>query len=82
MLCMCNLIVYFARNLFYKKLCNNISIFLVNININYFLHIIIKFVTNYFIKNYTMISMLLNDTNANLFTHNNIIFVNNVQRNH
>ena len=61
MLYVCNLIVYFVRNLFYKKLCYNITILLVNININYFLPIIMNFASNYFTKNYIMLSMLLDD---------------------
>ena len=35
-LCICNVMVYFIRNLFYKKLCNNKNILLVNTNINWF----------------------------------------------
>ena len=55
MLCMCNLIVYFMKILFYTKLCNNINIFLINTNINWFLFLIMNFVRNYFIKKHTMI---------------------------
>ena len=65
MLCVYNLIVYFVRNLIYKKLCNNINILLVNTNINWFLSIIINLVRNYFIKNYIMVNILLNDSSVN-----------------
>ena len=65
MLCVCNSMVYFVKNLFYKKLCNDVNILWVNTNINWFPPIIMNFVRNYSIRNYVMVSILLNDNSMN-----------------
>ena len=69
MLYVCNLIIYFVRNLFYEKLYNNINILLVNININWFhpyiLNLIINFGWNYLIKHYIMVSIVLTKISMN-----------------